>query len=983
MSEVTPQEARAHLGGGRRGVSSDRASEDSFDMLDSDRMDLTVSHTSSSPQHVRIPANGDQSGSSSAMQSLTSASTLSTLESKLDLSPKEVAAARRGVLRDSFFDGWKEKERDDFSPAELQKQDPLGTQMWKLYHKTKGQLPNSERLENLTWRMMSMNMRRKETERQGLMARLKGSHPPSGIAQLRKTSEQANISHDDHMNLDEFIVPSSIGTPAGVSPAPSSTAGEMDAAMTTNLSAISIKQQQRIQAEDLSLARASAPSVPPLEQTRTNQEFSYVQRRVRKTSIDERRPPKRRAEASPQVPPVHNDAMVSQDPMEEAALHNYSLQPPTHFAHPQAQHPHLAFNLNTFDLENDPIINSAGPIQQQFSFSPVGSPMFSGGAFNSVYTPQTTMPPPSSMSNFQSPLQSRYPSSTSTPQPRAETGDNMFFSGMPHLQHGHASMPNFQNYPHQSQPSQSQAQMSQQQFVFNPNGENMFSAISASAPQHRFAPPTFQMPGHLDMAHGTNDFQHQNGMHLSHQDHMFTFGGDSDNEDDDGMQFQDLGMAMTQSYSPMEDQAMDMQGNYQWETSLGNQMNLNAARYPGGPPKKGVTIGATEMIPSTSEWDQSGISRPHGSAASVSDIRNRGGDPRTRKIPRTTSTPNTVGMATGMFSIRTQSSPSSPPESAFASTAPSRPGSPRLGVDNNGVPTTCTNCFTQTTPLWRRNPEGHPLCNACGLFLKLHGVVRPLSLKTDVIKKRNRGSGNSAPLGSTRSKKGASRKNSVAQAVVTTPTSGKGSNNDGESPKSATGSTGGTGTAATTPTSSGDAAVEKPTAPKVIAIAPGPPKPPSQPPVLAPTLPMASRRTRRQSRAGGLMGQVASVMPDAEDHGNSSPGKMVGGGGKGKKDAGAGAAVGGQPAAPSQLAPSLPAPLPDVMALQPQQAASLIGPPSQRGAAGGGGGGGGGGASGQMLQGPLVLGPNGELPPGVHPGMLTGPQEWEWLTMSL
>jgi hypothetical protein len=52
--------------------------------------------------------------------------------------------------------------------------------------------------------------------------------------------------------------------------------------------------------------------------------------------------------------------------------------------------------------------------------------------------------------------------------------------------------------------------------------------------------------------------------------------------------------------------------------------------------------------------------------------------------------------------------------------------------------TTCTHCFTQTTPLWRRNPEGHPLCNACGLFLKLHGVARPLSLKPDIIKKRNR-----------------------------------------------------------------------------------------------------------------------------------------------------------------------------------------------------------------------------------------------------
>lgn len=57
---------------------------------------------------------------------------------------------------------------------------------------------------------------------------------------------------------------------------------------------------------------------------------------------------------------------------------------------------------------------------------------------------------------------------------------------------------------------------------------------------------------------------------------------------------------------------------------------------------------------------------------------------------------------------------------------------------SDNTATRCTNCNTTTTPLWRRNPEGKPLCNACGLFLKLHGVVRPLSLKTDVIKKRNR-----------------------------------------------------------------------------------------------------------------------------------------------------------------------------------------------------------------------------------------------------
>lgn len=68
--------------------------------------------------------------------------------------------------------------------------------------------------------------------------------------------------------------------------------------------------------------------------------------------------------------------------------------------------------------------------------------------------------------------------------------------------------------------------------------------------------------------------------------------------------------------------------------------------------------------------------------------------------------------------------------------------------DGEQPPTSCTNCQTTNTPLWRRDPEGQPLCNACGLFYKLHGVVRPLSLKTDVIKKRNRASG--APNGNAR-----------------------------------------------------------------------------------------------------------------------------------------------------------------------------------------------------------------------------------------
>jgi hypothetical protein len=103
--------------------------------------------------------------------------------------------------------------------------------------------------------------------------------------------------------------------------------------------------------------------------------------------------------------------------------------------------------------------------------------------------------------------------------------------------------------------------------------------------------------------------------------------------------------------------------------------------------------------------------------------------------------------------------PSRKPPSTAPSKGPSPSTSSSTGSNSNQPnnfargEVRCTNCATTTTPLWRRNPEGQPLCNACGLFLKLHGVVRPLSLKTDVIKKRNRGTnGSLGPNGSTSTK---------------------------------------------------------------------------------------------------------------------------------------------------------------------------------------------------------------------------------------
>ena len=79
------------------------------------------------------------------------------------------------------------------------------------------------------------------------------------------------------MNIDDYIFPTSIATPSiSTPPTPPSNAVA---------SAIPIKNKK-----DTSLQSAAEfpPSAPSRERAR-NHEFDYVQRRVRKTSIDETR----------------------------------------------------------------------------------------------------------------------------------------------------------------------------------------------------------------------------------------------------------------------------------------------------------------------------------------------------------------------------------------------------------------------------------------------------------------------------------------------------------------------------------------------------------------------------------------------------------------------------------------------------------------------------------------------------------------------
>jgi len=110
---------------------------------------------------------------SSSNSTSTAHSIVSSLDTKLDLSSPSSDA--NGVLRPAVFSMWRDdadtSRLTDETPEDLQKKDPLGIQIWRLYSKAKNSLPNQERMDNLSWRMMSMNLKKQQEEQARLVAK--------------------------------------------------------------------------------------------------------------------------------------------------------------------------------------------------------------------------------------------------------------------------------------------------------------------------------------------------------------------------------------------------------------------------------------------------------------------------------------------------------------------------------------------------------------------------------------------------------------------------------------------------------------------------------------------------------------------------------------------------------------------------------------------------------------------------------------------
>lgn len=103
------------------------------------------------------------------------------------------------------------------------------------------------------------------------------------------------------------------------------------------------------------------------------------------------------------------------------------------------------------------------------------------------------------------------------------------------------------------------------------------------------------------------------------------------------------------------------------------------------------------------------------------------------------------------------------------------------------VELSCSNCGTHTTTIWRRDARGEMVCNACGLYFKLHGVPRPTAMRRDTIHTRRRRPRHDAKHNKSKSRRngsgggggGGGNVSGAVGAVTCEPAEGAGSGGEG------------------------------------------------------------------------------------------------------------------------------------------------------------------------------------------------------------
>lgn len=724
-------------------------------------------------------------------------------------------------------------------PGQLAKEDPLATQVWKMYARTKATLPNAQRMENLTWRMMALALKKKKEEDDEAAAREKEKesgtvglgraeakseppsrqNPPEGEAEADRTSDERGRRIDkgkarvrvvgfDGTNQDGFDEPDVV---------------PMDwRAMSRSRSRISMDWRPA------SRSRSRPPESAPTLDQHTLLNMAPYDARIAFPSAHDAfksldtanfpKPPSKGAiSTSPSIP-------IPGTGSGQSMLSFGRRSPPYSLHHPQSELPSVFEDQS----EAGSLCDNTGDSRYTSSsyhhtHSAINSPVFTPSSLPSKGLHGLGRAP-SAPYGHASAEQRAFPKhvrKTSFDHTVSKDGILLGLSGR-HQVNGKPLPPdNLAGTKRRAETLHSESMLRGDPSVLNnsnafsdsrsehvDDGEGSFptSSFNFSFPPYdgMFSPSSIA-PSHTGRQNLYNPYRPQQP-HSSLSNHGYT--GTSHTHTGEGLSAAAAAASavMAEGYASLS--AANLAGldgtlfDYNqllglvYSSGLDGSGGIGRNQYthvdpaqilPGqsdtsgaasggsGTPVGGILGGYTHFhaSPSSDGWGN-GL----GSSTDASPEPNTASNtptppPSTDGSTRTANGRKYIPLKQDVLQRRTSltaGTSSSLNELRSSASTPDLPGADK-GASDDGEqpPTLCTNCQTTNTPLWRRDPEGQPLCNACGLFFKLHGVVRPLSLKTDVIKKRNRASGSSGS-----SRKGSSTLPKLASST-TRPRSHSGS----------------------------------------------------------------------------------------------------------------------------------------------------------------------------------------------------------------
>lgn len=210
-------------------------------------------------------------------------------------------------------------------------------------------------------------------------------------------------------------------------------------------------------------------------------------------------------------------------------------------------------------------------------------------------------------------------------------------------------------------------------------------------------------------------------------------------------------------HTRLQDQAHQRSSNFNHEPSHGSNNNVTISSQQADDDAKNnssldysltnyintLEVSLDNQIPKPGNFDiNSNSSVKSGSITSNKTIRNEEDYPTPVTVSTSPSLIQFSKLSNSQNSISMKSTLSGGKNfnvgHAVNSTSASGPA-PNNASHNSSQPI-CENCFTTTTPLWRKTSDNRLLCNACGLFFKLHGVIRPPTVNQQTKAHNNSGS---------------------------------------------------------------------------------------------------------------------------------------------------------------------------------------------------------------------------------------------------